>query len=203
MISLQETPTVRGVWPIPLGYVLVFLLLGWVSYIRPLQGLNITPWNPQPGLAVAVLLWNRRWLRLVWISLAAAELVVRGVPKDGLVAFAATAALLGGTIHVATFFAGGIGPDGPVLEAVACYWIGDAVALLVMLPIQLVLLDGRRRAALLATLRAPRWWTIAALNAASGRVPSSGIWHPQLAGIGAHILAKRLWRIGSYRRLLS
>ena len=34
-----------------IGYLLVFLLLDWVSFIRPFQGLNITPWNPQPALA--------------------------------------------------------------------------------------------------------------------------------------------------------
>ncbi len=185
-------------------YVLIFLVLDWVSYIRPLQGLNITPWNPQPALAVAVLLWHRRWLWLVWFSLLAAELIVRGVPRDWLVAFTVTAALslsyaaiaraielrldrslalatrrdllwfiviviagalLGGAIYVTAFVAGGIGPDGPVLEAVARYWVGDAVGLLVMLPMLLVLLDGQRRAALFATLRAPQWWTVAALIA--------------------------------------
>ena len=51
------------------AYVTVFLLLDWVSYIRPFQGLNITPWNPQPALAVALLLGNARWLWLVWLSL--------------------------------------------------------------------------------------------------------------------------------------
>ena len=34
-----------------IGYLLVFLLLDWVSFIRPFQGLNITPWNSQPALA--------------------------------------------------------------------------------------------------------------------------------------------------------
>ena len=38
-----------------LGYVAAYLLLDWASYIRPLQGLNITPWNPQPALAIALL----------------------------------------------------------------------------------------------------------------------------------------------------
>lgn len=191
-------------WPQAFGYVLVFLLLDWVSYIRPLQGLNITPWNPQPALAVMVLLWNRRWLWLVWLSLVAAELTVRGMPRDWLVTLAVTAALsltyaaiarlielrldralalatrrdllwfiviviagalLGGTIYVATFVAGGIGPEGPLLAAVARYWVGDAVGLLVMLPMLLVLLDRQRRAALVATLRTPQWWAIAALVA--------------------------------------
>ena len=38
-----------------LGYVLVFLLLDWVSYVHPMRGTNITPWNPQAALAVALL----------------------------------------------------------------------------------------------------------------------------------------------------
>jgi two-component system sensor kinase FixL len=36
-------------WAVVVGYVLVFLVLDWASFIRPLQGLNITPWNPQPA----------------------------------------------------------------------------------------------------------------------------------------------------------
>ena len=189
-------------WGLAGIYVLVFLLLDWVSFIRPLQGLNITPWNPQPALAVALLLWNRRWLAVVWFSLLTAELVVRGLPRDWLVALAATAALsliyaamaraiegtldrslalatrrdllrftaivivgalLGGTLYVLTFVAGGIGPDGSLLAAVARYGIGDTVGLLVLLPMLLVLLDPRRRAALWTTVRQPSWWTLAAL----------------------------------------
>lgn len=80
-------------WLLGLGYILVFLLLDWASYIRPLQGLNITPWNPQPALAVALLLLNRRWLWIVWVSLIAAELVVRGNPADWLVVLTSSAAL--------------------------------------------------------------------------------------------------------------
>ena len=81
----------RWVWAV--GYVVVFLLLDWISYIRPFQGLNITPWNPQPALAIALLLRRPRWLWLVWISLLTAELVVRGTPVDWLVTLTATAAL--------------------------------------------------------------------------------------------------------------
>jgi len=65
------------------GYLLLYVLLDWVSYIRPLQGFNITPWNPQPALAIALLLWSRQRLWLVWLGLLSAELVVRGVPANG------------------------------------------------------------------------------------------------------------------------
>ena len=80
-------------WLLGLGYVVAFLLLDWVSFIRPFQGLNITPWNPQPALAIALLLRRPHWLWLVWLSLVTAELAVRGVPSDWFVTLTATAAL--------------------------------------------------------------------------------------------------------------
>jgi two-component system, LuxR family, sensor kinase FixL len=80
-------------WLLAIGYVAAFLLLDWASYIRPLQGLNITPWNPQPALAISLLMWRPRWLWLVWLGLAVAEFSVRGVPGNMLGAFAASVAL--------------------------------------------------------------------------------------------------------------
>jgi two-component system sensor kinase FixL len=84
---------VSNPWLVRASYVVAFLLLDWVSYIRPMQGLNITPWNPQPALAVALLLWNGRSLWLVCVGLVAAELAVRGVPHDWFVTLAFTLAL--------------------------------------------------------------------------------------------------------------
>lgn len=67
-------------WTVLLGYLAVFLLLDWASYIHPFQGLNVTPWNPQPALAIALLLASSQLWWVVWIGLVAAEVVVRGVP---------------------------------------------------------------------------------------------------------------------------
>lgn len=79
-------------WAVVVGYVIVFLILDWASFIRPLQGLNITPWNPQPALAVALLMASRRLWWVVIGGLLAAELLVRGLPGDLVVlAFAACA----------------------------------------------------------------------------------------------------------------
>ncbi|MFO1327048.1 MAG: MASE1 domain-containing protein [Rubrivivax sp.] len=80
-------------WAVVLGYMLVFLILDWASFIRPLQGLNITPWNPQPALAVALLMASRRLWWVVIGGLLAAELLVRGLPGDVLVVALAAAAL--------------------------------------------------------------------------------------------------------------
>lgn len=76
-----------------LGYAVVFLILDWASFIRPLQGLNITPWNPQPALAIAWLMVNRRLWWAVMGGLLAAEVVVRGAPGDFLVMTLVSAAL--------------------------------------------------------------------------------------------------------------
>jgi two-component system, LuxR family, sensor kinase FixL len=192
-------------WVIGFAYVTVFLLLDWVSFIRPFQGLNITPWNPQPALAVALLLRNARWLWLVWLSLLTAELAVRGIPSDWFVALAASAALalsyaaiaralrtrldrtlalarrrdliwftcivvagalVSGIVYVCTFVVAGLGPSGSLIEAVVRYWVGDAVGMVVLLPILLVVMDPLRRAALSGTMKSWDWWLIALLIAA-------------------------------------
>ncbi|HSC87848.1 MAG TPA: MASE1 domain-containing protein [Polyangiaceae bacterium] len=201
-VSVLRPWAVDHRWVLAVGYVLVFLLLDWVSYIRPFQGLNITPWNPQPALAIALLLWNPRGLWLVWLSLIVAELVVRGLPSNWAATAAATAGLtlsfgaiarairmrtdrtlilssqrdllwftgivlvgtlVSGAVYVCILAAAGVGPNGPILEAIARYWIGDAVGLTVMLPMLMVLTDRLRSASLLATLRGRQWWLIAAL----------------------------------------
>jgi signal transduction histidine kinase len=190
-------------WVVALGYVVAFLLLDWVSFIRPFEGLNITPWNPQPALAIALLLRQPRWLGLVWLSLLTAELAVRGVPSDWFVTLAATGALalsyaavaralrirlertlslisrrdllwfttiviagtlLSASVYVGTFAVAGRMPSSnPVLEAILRYWIGDAVGVVVLLPILLALLNAQRRTALAQTARSSEWWLAAAL----------------------------------------
>lgn len=190
-------------WHLALAYVLLFIFLDWVSYIRPLQGLNITPWSPQPALAIAMLLWSRQSLWIVWIGLLVAEFVVRGVPTDWLFILTSTAALslvysaiaralrvrldlrlvlasqkdlllfttivvtgafLSSVVYLASFSLGGLELKSSIFEAVARYWIGDAVGLIVLLPMLLVLMDPFRRAALEDSVKSSLWWGIAVLT---------------------------------------
>ena len=62
------------------AYLVGYVALDWVSYVYPVAPpLAITPWNPQPGLSLALLL--RRGLRMApWLFVASllAEIVVRG-----------------------------------------------------------------------------------------------------------------------------
>ena len=170
-----------------------YLALDWVSFIHPMQQYGITPWNPQPALAIALLLrGGQRWLPAVFAAAVLAECVVRGAsplaPSALLVAavltlgYAAIAralagrfeidpaldsrrdvvrlvgvgaagALLTGILYVAALLAGGQGPlDDPFLALIR-FWIGDAIGILVTLPVALMLSVPARRAEMLGALR--------------------------------------------------
>jgi signal transduction histidine kinase len=71
-----------------------YVLLDWVSYIDPLGPFNITPWNPQPALAVAwMLLSGLVHAPAVFITVFLADVIVRRVP-GGLPLIALTSLVL-------------------------------------------------------------------------------------------------------------
>ena len=66
-----------------LAYGLVFLVgyvaLDYVSYVKPYRGLGITPWNPPPGLSIALIfLGGVFYAPFVLIAPALADMIVRG-----------------------------------------------------------------------------------------------------------------------------
>jgi two-component system sensor kinase FixL len=61
-----------------LGYVIAYVLVDRVSYIYPIAPFAITPWNPQTGLALALLLrFGTRFWPLQFAGALAAEWFVR------------------------------------------------------------------------------------------------------------------------------
>ncbi|MYM68808.1 GHKL domain-containing protein [Pseudoduganella sp. FT55W] len=67
------------------AFIALYLLFDWATYIDPLYGLNITPWNPDPALGlVCWLLYGWRAALPWWIALVLGEVLVRGMPA-GLV----------------------------------------------------------------------------------------------------------------------
>jgi hypothetical protein len=79
---------------IVVGYVVAYVALDWVSYIHPLGPFAITPWNPPPGLSMALLLvYGLRLAPALFVAGLVAELVVRGCPPSLLHAALATAAV--------------------------------------------------------------------------------------------------------------
>lgn len=65
------------------GFAALYVALDAASFIHPIHGLNITPWNPAPALGLAYLL---RQGRAGWLPLAAtvvlSEWLVRGIPQS-------------------------------------------------------------------------------------------------------------------------
>lgn len=87
------------------AYPLAHLFLDWISFIHELPPLNITPWNPPSGLAVAALLvFGPRMVPVVWLSLTAADALVRGMPVgvgSALLSNAVIAGIYGGAAWTA------------------------------------------------------------------------------------------------------
>lgn len=62
-------------------FVLVYVVLDWISYINLAGQLPITPWNPFTGLAFALAIINGPGFAIWWVlGLCAADIVVRGSP---------------------------------------------------------------------------------------------------------------------------
>lgn len=61
------------------AYLAVYIALDSVSFVKPYRTLGITPWNPPPGLSVAVVfLGGRFYAPFVLIAPALADAVIRG-----------------------------------------------------------------------------------------------------------------------------
>ncbi len=63
------------------AFVVIYVLLDWASYLHPMYGLNITPWNP--SLALGLVVWFRvgRLVAIPWFAaILIGEVVVRGLP---------------------------------------------------------------------------------------------------------------------------
>jgi signal transduction histidine kinase len=166
-------------------FVAGYVALDRLSYLHPVQQFNITPWNPQPALAVALIMTlGQRWLPAVFAAAWLAERVVRGelmsmeasllaaamltlgyaVTAQALIGpfrignrldtrgdvlrltvVALAGSLLTGVLYVAALLVNDTGPASAPLVAIAGFWIGDAIGILVTLPLLLMLIDGQRR----------------------------------------------------------
>ncbi|MYM30263.1 GHKL domain-containing protein [Duganella sp. CY15W] len=77
-----SSPTRYLVFP---AFIALYLLFDWATYIDPLYGLNITPWNPDPALGLVFwLIYGWRSALPWWLALVLGEVLVRGMPA-GLV----------------------------------------------------------------------------------------------------------------------
>lgn len=93
-----------------------YLALDWLSFIHPMRLYGITPWNPQPALAVALLMVRgRRWLAMVLVTVLASEWIVRGAPAPWPATLLIGFALAAGYAVMATLLTGRLAIN-PALE---------------------------------------------------------------------------------------
>lgn len=105
----------RHPWLLALAFGIAYLLLDRASYLYPMPDFKVTPWNPQPSLAIAFLMTlGGRWLWVVLVTVVVAEMTIRDVASPaaaflialvlslGYAAIAATLrGRLSGWMHVA------------------------------------------------------------------------------------------------------
>ncbi|MES1263830.1 MAG: MASE1 domain-containing protein, partial [Peristeroidobacter soli] len=85
------------------AYLVLYVVLEWLSFIQPVLKLGITPWNPNTGLMLAFLLvYGPRWAPVTALGVLAAEVLIRGTPAGWLVLICASAAIACGYAALAT-----------------------------------------------------------------------------------------------------
>jgi len=63
------------------GYLVIFVLLDWISYIEPYGPFPITPWNPNTGVSIPlILVFGRRMIPFLFIAPLLADLTLRQLP---------------------------------------------------------------------------------------------------------------------------
>jgi two-component system sensor kinase FixL len=79
-----------------------YVALDWASYIDPVGPFNITPWNPQHGLAIVwLLLGGLHYAPAVLVTVGLAELVLRDIPGGWIIWTFTTLTLAGGFLVIA------------------------------------------------------------------------------------------------------
>ena len=187
-------------------FVVAYVLLDWASYLHPMYGLNITPWNP--SLALGLVFWFRvGWLAAIpwFFALLISEVLVRDQPATLPMTFALSGMLTVGygimaetlrrnitgdilrdrrrlllwlaivvactlitsSTYIFMLFLSGLIPVGDWLVALARFWVGDCVGIVVTMPFFWLLFDGRN---LLRSLL-PHWET-----AGYGLLAAAALW---------------------------
>jgi two-component system, LuxR family, sensor kinase FixL len=118
-----------GPWLTAIAYLALYLTLDWASYVEPLRHTSITPWNPNTGVVMALLLARgERWAPLVALGIFVGELLTDDAPAPlGVLALAS--AYLALTYTAAAWFLRKRGLGQPIATPKAAAWFAGVVAL--------------------------------------------------------------------------
>ena len=115
-------------WFIGAGYLALYLLLDWASYVEPLPHTSITPWNPNTGVVMALLLARgARWAPLVALGIFAGELLTDAGPPPWRV-LALTSMFLATVYACAAWGLRRRGVDRAIETPKAAAWFAGVIA---------------------------------------------------------------------------
>jgi two-component system sensor kinase FixL len=115
-------------WLLGAGYLALYLLLDWASYVEPLPHTNITPWNPNTGVAMALLLAHGPgWAPLVAFASFAGELLTDAAPPPWNV-LALTSAYTALVYGFAAWFLRRRAIEQPIASPKDAAWFAGVVA---------------------------------------------------------------------------
>jgi signal transduction histidine kinase len=116
-------------WRIGAAYLGLYLLLDWTSYVEPLPHTSITPWNPNTGVVMALLLARGvGWAPLVAVGIFAGELLIDEGPPPWPV-LALTSIYLAGVYACAAWSLRRRGLARPIRTPGDAGWFAGVVAL--------------------------------------------------------------------------
>ncbi len=115
-------------WLLGAGFLALYLLLDWASYVQPLRHTSITPWNPNTGVIMALLLTRGwRWAPLVAFGIFTGELLTdEGLPPWRVLAL--TSLYLAAVYACAAWALRRRGREGPIETPRAAAWFAGVIA---------------------------------------------------------------------------
>ncbi|HET7756301.1 MAG TPA: ATP-binding protein, partial [Steroidobacteraceae bacterium] len=111
------------------GYLALYVLLDWASYVEPLRNTNITPWNPNTGVVMALLLARgAHWAPLVALGDFVGEILTDRAPPPWRV-LALASVFLATVYTLAAWLLRRRGLERPIASPKSAAWFVGVTAL--------------------------------------------------------------------------
>ncbi|HYL03194.1 MAG TPA: ATP-binding protein [Steroidobacteraceae bacterium] len=111
------------------GYLALYVLLDWASYVEPLRNTNITPWNPNTGVVMALLLARgAHWAPLVALGDFVGEILTDRTPPPWRV-LALASVFLAAVYTLAAWLLRRRGLERPIASPKSAAWFVGVTAL--------------------------------------------------------------------------
>jgi two-component system, LuxR family, sensor kinase FixL len=129
VLSPRASQSAGSTWLLVIGYLGLYLLLDWASYVEPLPHTSITPWNPNTGVLVALLLLRgARWAPVAALGIFTSELLTDVDPPPWYV-LALTSSYLAAVYACATWILRRQGLQRSIDSARIAGWFAGLIGL--------------------------------------------------------------------------